>query len=105
MESSPQAANKLGGEYQLIAPIVTAIRSSEFDFRTPDGIASVLTDLHPDMDIDTDIISKTLRDSPLFIRASSLNREGKPLYAVRCDYLASAGPIKAAFSALTGRVG
>lgn len=105
MESSPLAAINLGEEHQLLDPIVTAIRSSDYDFRTPDGIVSALTDLNPDMDIDPNIVSKTLRDNPLFIRASSLNREGKPLYAVRSDYLANIGPISAAFSALTGRVG
>ena len=89
----------------LLDPIITVIRNSDYDFRTPDGIASALTDLDPEMEIDPDTISKTLRDNPAFIRASSLNREGKPLYAVRSDYLASVGPISAAFSALTGRVG
>jgi hypothetical protein len=105
VESSPLGDINLGEEDQIVDPIVTAIRSSDFDFRTPDGIASALTDLNPDMDIDPNIISKTLRDNPLFIRASSLNREGKPLYAVRSDYLANVGPINAALSALTGRVG
>ena len=104
MDTSPRAFINMGEEHQLIEPIVKAIRNSNFNFRTPDGIASVLTDLNPDISISPDTISKTLRDSPVFIRASSLNREGKPLYAVRSDYLTDSGLIKSAVSTLLGIV-